>query len=40
MGQKGDLSVFKCGMVVGGRQAYVKVTETADLNGLSHKTID
>ncbi len=39
MGKKGDLSDFKCGMVVGARRAGLSISETADLLGFSRTTI-
>ncbi len=37
-GRKGDLSVFKRGMVVGARRAGLRILKTADLLGFSHTT--
>jgi len=39
MGKKGDLSGFKCGMVVGTRRAGLSISETSDLLGFSRTTI-
>ncbi len=38
-GEKGDLSDFESGMVVGARRAGLSISETADLLGLSRTTI-
>ncbi len=39
MGNKGDLSDFECGMVVGARRAGLSISKTADLLGFSSTTI-
>ncbi len=39
MGNKGDLSDFECGMVVGTRRAGLSISKTADLLGFSRTTI-
>ncbi|NP_001129452.1 uncharacterized protein isoform X1 [Danio rerio] len=39
MGQKGDLSDFQRGMIVGARQAGLSVSDTAELLGLSRTTV-
>ena len=39
MGNKGDLSYFECGTVLGARQAGLSISETADLLGFSHTII-
>ncbi len=39
MGNKGDLSDFERGMVVGARCAGLSISKTADLLGFSHTTI-
>ncbi len=39
MHQKGDLSDFERGMVVGARRAGLSISKTADLLGFSHTTI-
>ncbi len=37
--EKGDLSDFECGMVVGARRTGLSISNTADLLGFSHTTI-
>ncbi len=39
MENRGDLSDFECGMVVGTRRAGLSISKTADLLGFSHTTI-
>ncbi len=39
MGKKGDLSDFKCGMVVGSRRAGLSIYKTADLLGFLQMNI-
>jgi len=39
MGQKGDLSGFERGMVVGARRAVVSISQSAQLLGFSRTTI-
>lgn len=39
MGKKGDLSDFEHGMVVGGRQAGLSISETADLLGFAQPSL-
>ncbi len=39
MGNKGDLSDFERGIVVGSRRAGLSISKTADLLGFSHTTI-
>jgi len=39
MGKRGDLSNFERGMVVGGRQAGLSISQSAQLLGFSHTTI-
>lgn len=39
MGKKGDLSNSECGTVVGARRDSVRISETADLMGISQTTI-
>jgi len=39
MGNKGDLSNFECGMVVGARRVGLSILQSAQLLGFSHTTI-
>jgi len=39
MGNKGDLSNFECGMVVGARWVGLSILQSAQLLGFSHTTI-